>query len=107
MKMATGGDTSLGDDLIERLAQVIDTTKMETIASVHLGIPLVTMKNERFDNQGNATAFKPRHPYCVEKQQSWRQPGPGQFQPSVIHLWVQRPRGIQVCIGLRRSNITL
>ena len=51
------GTMSLTDNLIERLSQVIDTTKMETIASVYLGIPSVTMKNERFDNQGNATAF--------------------------------------------------
>ena len=52
------GDMSLTDDLIEKLSQVIDTTKMETIASLYLGIPSVTMKNKRFDNQGNAMGFK-------------------------------------------------
>ena len=51
------GNRVLTDDLIERLSEMIETTKMETIASVYLGIPSVRMKNERFDNQGNSRAF--------------------------------------------------
>ena len=77
--MATGGDTALGDDLIERLAQVIDTTKMETIAINYFKIPSVTLKNERFDNQGNAMAFNRS---MLTKLRN-RNPGGNQIQVSL------------------------
>ena len=55
--MATGGNVSLSDDLIEKLAQVIVVTKMETIAISYLRIQSETVINLRIAHQGNPIAF--------------------------------------------------
>ena len=55
--MATGGDASLSDDLIEKLAEVIVVTNMETIAISYLKIQSETVTNLRIAHQGNTTAF--------------------------------------------------
>ena len=48
---------SLTDDLIEKLAESIVATKMETIAISYLKIPSETVMNLKISYQGNTTAF--------------------------------------------------
>ena len=55
--MATGGHASLSDDLIEKLAEVIVVTKMETIVISYLKIQSETVANHKTVHQGNPTAF--------------------------------------------------
>ena len=47
----------LNDNLIEKLAQNIVATKMETIAISHLKIQSETVANLKITHQGNATGF--------------------------------------------------
>ena len=55
--MATGGDTNLTDDKIERLAEAIVVTKMETIAIRYMKIQSQMVTNLRVAHQGNPTGF--------------------------------------------------
>ena len=55
--MAMGGDMSLTDDLIEKIAESIVATKMETIAISYLKITSETVANIEKDKRGNSTGF--------------------------------------------------
>ena len=55
--MATGGDRNLTDGEIEKLAEAIEVTKMETIAISYLKIQSEMVANWRVAHQGNPTAF--------------------------------------------------
>ena len=56
--MATyDGNSGLTDDLIERLAESIEVTKMETIAISYFKIPSETVANIEKDKRGNSTGF--------------------------------------------------
>ena len=70
--MATGGDRTLDDSTIARLAAAISINDMTTIALSHMKINSEKIKNLRDENRGSAEAFN------REVLQTWmyRFPGP-------------------------------
>ena len=55
--MAAGGNISLTDSEIERLAREMDMTVMESIAIADLGIAVETVNNLKVIHQGNYIGF--------------------------------------------------
>ena len=76
--MATGGDMYLTDELIERLAQKIVTTDMETIAISYLKIQSETVTNLNIAHRRNPTAFN----RSILNLWKYMNPGDNQIQVS-------------------------
>ena len=75
--MATGGDVTLKDSEIERLARIIIAKHMATIAMKDLGIGYETIENLKIIKTGRLHRIQQRFAGSVEKQEPWNQPGRG------------------------------
>ena len=81
--MASGGDLTLTDGEIEKLAQVIVSKHMANIAIKYLGLPYETVENLKFIPQSDYIAFN------RDLLVLWRNKNPGINQAQVrllMHL---------------------
>ena len=84
--MATcDGNMNLSDEQMEKLAESIVATKLETIAISYLKIPSEAVANLKINHQGNATALN----------------------RSLLNLWkCMNPGGNQVQVSFGKTSIS-